>query len=232
MGPQTCARYPGRTYQNQNRIRAGLEAAYLPARVWAVSVLPRWVWNIEWDKQGFSTSIHTTASNSSFECKGIYWVGMKESKVVKAIWSWNGKKKKPGPGDWRRLPGWLSGKESTSKCRRCKFDPWVREIHPLEEEIATHSSILAGKTPGQRSLAVCIPRGHKRVGHNSATEHTRMVTDGHKSSLSPAHPCTTVLSRFLSPRGCALAWEQPQSKSENQSLKQGVSGKEQTKESK
>ena len=53
-----------------------------------------------------------------------------------------------------------------------------------------------------------------------------------QSSLSPAHPCTTVLSRFLSPRGCALAWEQPQSRSENQSLKQGVSGKEQTNESK
>ena len=34
----------------------------------------------------------------------------------------------------------LSGKESA--CRRLGFDPWVRKI-PLEEETATHSSILA-----------------------------------------------------------------------------------------
>ena len=26
--------------------------------------------------------------------------------------------------------------------RRCRFDPWVRKIHPLEKEMATYSSIL------------------------------------------------------------------------------------------
>ena len=26
------------------------------------------------------------------------------------------------------LPGWHSGKESASQCRRCGFDPWVRKI--------------------------------------------------------------------------------------------------------
>ena len=26
------------------------------------------------------------------------------------------------------LPGWLSGKESTCRCRRCGFNPWVRKI--------------------------------------------------------------------------------------------------------
>ena len=36
-----------------------------------------------------------------------------------------------------------SGKESTCQCRRCRFYPWVRKIDPLEEEMATHSSILA-----------------------------------------------------------------------------------------
>ena len=31
-------------------------------------------------------------------------------------------------------------------CRRPRFNPWVR-IDPLEKEVATHSSILAGKIP-------------------------------------------------------------------------------------
>ena len=44
------------------------------------------------------------------------------------------------------LPRWPSGKESACQCRRCQFDPWVWKI-PLEEEMTTHSSILAGKIP-------------------------------------------------------------------------------------
>ena len=41
------------------------------------------------------------------------------------------------------------GKEPAYQCRRLKrhgFDPWVRKI-PLEESRATHSSILACRTP-------------------------------------------------------------------------------------
>ena len=50
---------------------------------------------------------------------------------------------------FRKLPRWLGGKESTCQCgrhRRCGFDLWVGKI-PLEEEMATHSSILAWKIP-------------------------------------------------------------------------------------
>ena len=47
------------------------------------------------------------------------------------------------------LPRWLSGKESACPCRSCRscgFNPWIEKI-PLEEEIAIHSSILAGIIP-------------------------------------------------------------------------------------
>ena len=48
------------------------------------------------------------------------------------------------------LPRWgMCGKEPTCQCRRCKrcgFDPWVGK-DPLEEEMATHSSILAWRIP-------------------------------------------------------------------------------------
>ena len=40
------------------------------------------------------------------------------------------------------LPWWLSGKGSTSQCRRYKFNPWVGE-DTLEKKMATRSSILA-----------------------------------------------------------------------------------------
>ena len=44
---------------------------------------------------------------------------------------------------------WRSGKESACQGRRRKrlgFDPWVGKI-PLDQEMATHSSILAWKIP-------------------------------------------------------------------------------------
>ena len=41
---------------------------------------------------------------------------------------------------------------------------------PLEMEMATHSSILAWRIRGQRSLEGYSPWGHKRVGYNLATK--------------------------------------------------------------
>ena len=61
-----------------------------------------------------------------------------------------------------RLPWWLSGKESARQCRRPRVDPWFREI-PLQKEMATHSSILPGKSHGQRSLEGYSPWGHRRI---------------------------------------------------------------------
>ena len=53
------------------------------------------------------------------------------------------------------LPRWFSGKDSAYQCRRrrtCigKDGTWAPSLHwedPLEEETATHSSILAWRTP-------------------------------------------------------------------------------------
>ena len=46
----------------------------------------------------------------------------------------------------------------------------IRGKDPLEKEMATHFSILAGKSHGQRSLEYYSPLGHKRVGYDLATE--------------------------------------------------------------
>ena len=52
-------------------------------------------------------------------------------------------------------PRWCSGKESTSQGRSHGFDPWVQKTgweSPLEKEMATYSSIMAGKSHAQRKL--------------------------------------------------------------------------------
>ena len=41
---------------------------------------------------------------------------------------------------------------------------------PLEEEVATYSSILAWEIPWTEEPGGYIPWGHKRVGHNLVTK--------------------------------------------------------------
>ena len=50
------------------------------------------------------------------------------------------------------LPRWLSGKESTCRCRRHRFNPWVRKISWRRKWQPT-PVFLPGKSQGQRSLA-------------------------------------------------------------------------------
>ena len=53
---------------------------------------------------------------------------------------------------WIGLPRWFCGKESTCWCKKTQ-EMWVRSLgqaDPLEEEIATHSSVLAWGSPMDR----------------------------------------------------------------------------------
>ena len=61
------------------------------------------------------------------------------------------------------FPKWLSSKESACQCRRCQRHK-VQSLDwedPLEEEMATHSFILAWRIHGQRSLVGFSLWGHK-----------------------------------------------------------------------
>ena len=63
---------------------------------------------------------------------------------------------------------WLSGKESACQCkrgRRCRLNPLVGKIL-LEEEMATHSSILAWRMPWTEKLGGLKSMGLQRVGHD------------------------------------------------------------------
>ena len=66
-------------------------------------------------------------------------------------------------------PGWLSGKESTCLMQ----EMWVRSLDqedPLEEEMATHSSIFAWKIPRTKEAGGLESMESQRAGHNLATK--------------------------------------------------------------
>ena len=77
-----------------------------------------------------------------------------------------------GYGETYRLPTWCSGKESTCKCRRCRFDPCVGKI-PWRRKWQTTPVFLPGKSPGQRSLVGYTPWGCKE-SYTTAQLHTHV----------------------------------------------------------
>ena len=76
--------------------------------------------------------------------------------------------------------------ESAGQCKETRRDAGgsqsLGQEGPLKEETATHSSILAGKSHGQRSLSGYSPWGRRESG---TTEHTSIfggsVDKGHAS---------------------------------------------------
>ena len=70
------------------------------------------------------------------------------------------------------FPGGISGDESACqhrKYKRCVFSPWVGKI-PWRRKWQHTPVFLPGKSHRQRSLAGYRPWGHKRVGHDWATQ--------------------------------------------------------------
>ena len=68
------------------------------------------------------------------------------------------------------FPRWCSGEESTCQCKRCRrCKTWVRSLGqevPLEEEMATHSIILAWKIPWTEEPGGLQSMGPQRVRHD------------------------------------------------------------------
>ena len=58
------------------------------------------------------------------------------------------------------LPWWLSGEEFTCKCRRGRFNPWVRKI-PWRRKWKPTPVFLPGKSHEERNLVGYSPWGHK-----------------------------------------------------------------------
>ena len=66
------------------------------------------------------------------------------------------------------FPGVTSGKQTACQCSRHKrggFNPWVRKI-PLEEGMATNSSLLAWRVSSAEEPGKLQSTGSQRVGHD------------------------------------------------------------------
>ena len=116
------------------------------------------------------------------------------------------------------LPRWLSGTESTCQCRRCRrrrFDPWLRRI-PQRRKWQLTPVFLPGKSREQKS-----PMGYsswgRRVRHNRAGMHGGMQTalppsaikDGvsrteHQSLMLLEQSTTNWVSPFRVLEACTL----------------------------
>ena len=66
---------------------------------------------------------------------------------------------------------WLSGKESTSQCRRHKLNPWWRKI-PWGRKWQPTTIFLPGKFHGQSSLVGYSPQGCKESDTTEQPTHT------------------------------------------------------------
>ena len=70
-------------------------------------------------------------------------------------------------------------------------ETWVQSLgweDPMGKEVATHSSILPGKSHGQRSLAGYSPWGPKRAEHNLVSKQQlsgKRHPQGHQWNLTP-----------------------------------------------
>ena len=90
---------------------------------------------------------------------------------------------------WGGFLGGASGKEPTCQCRRHKrgqLDPWVRKIHFLEEDMATHSNILAWRIPWAEEPVGYSLWGHKELGMAKATKYTAHKTPHFSDTFSPS----------------------------------------------
>ena len=87
----------------------------------------------------------------------------------------------------------LVGKEPTCQCRKHKrrgFEPWVRSLgqdDPLEEEMATHSSILAWRIPRTEERGRLQPKGSQsrtKLKWHSTAQHNMIRRNGQEHSLN------------------------------------------------
>ena len=82
------------------------------------------------------------------------------------------------------FPGGSVGKISPASARDQETQVRsLREEDPLEKEMATYSSILAGKSHGQRSLVGYQSMGSQRVRQNWATSLSFQKINSHNPSL-------------------------------------------------
>ena len=102
----------------------------------------------------------------------VQCLGLHTSTAVAPVWAL--------VGEQSGLPRWLSGWRICLQCRRCTFDPWVREISWRKKWQPT-PVFLPGESHRQRSLVGYSPWGCKE---SDTTEVTECTWAGNKDPIS------------------------------------------------
>ena len=84
------------------------------------------------------------------------------------------------------VPWWLSYKESTCNAGDPGSIPGLED--PLEEEMATHCSILAWEIPWTEETGGLESMKSQRVGHDLVTEHAQSFPKGSMGILRCCYP--------------------------------------------
>ena len=84
------------------------------------------------------------------------------------------------------LAWWTRWERIHLQCERYGFDPWVGKI-PLQEEMVTHSSLLAGKTPWTEKPGGLLSMGPQRVGHDWACTQQQGFSKSTRCRVEPVH---------------------------------------------
>ena len=101
------------------------------------------------------------------------------------------------------LPWWLSGKESTCQCRRCRFDPWVWKI-PWRRAWQLSPVFLPGEFLWTEEPGWLQPMGSQRAGHD-----WEINTHIHHLSCFTSHPLNYINYCCLIKSYLTLLWPQP-----------------------
>ena len=99
------------------------------------------------------------------------------------------------------LPWWLSGKESTCQCRRCRYNPWVGNF-PWKRKWQPTPVFLPGKSHGQRSLGATVHGVSKsQTGLSALRTHTHASLQYNAECFHcPENPlCSTCISPSIPP---------------------------------
>ena len=81
------------------------------------------------DREAWSAAVHGVTKSWTD------WVTEQKLQYIKQILR---QKRK----NWRFI-WWLSGKESASQCRRCRFYPWSRKIPHAGEQLRSYATLLS-----------------------------------------------------------------------------------------
>ena len=104
----------------------------------------------------------------------------------------------------RGFPGGASGKEPTCQCRRHNR----RGFHPLEEDMATHSSILAWRIPWTEEPGGLQSTGLQRVKHyrsNIARTH-KLLSRSQQNCISAGYMEQSVPYLFWPREVALISW--------------------------